>query len=276
MTSTSTIGIIAGAGQFPFYVAREAKHQGRRVVGFGIRGWAEGTLQHEVDVYHDVAIGQLGRLIQQLKADHVTEVLMAGKVTKAVLVNARESFDAEALGILMRAGGNPTVPALLGAVAKRLGRDGITLIDSSTFLKESLCPAGVLTTRRPTPVEEDDIQLGCRAARAMASLDIGQTIVMHRGVIVAVEALEGTDAAIRRAGTLVAEGGCVVVKTGAPEQDRRFDLPIIGASTISILQETRATCLAVEAGVTLLLDRERVIASANDAKISIVGVKVSK
>ena len=274
MSTQSTLGIIAGAGQFPVYVAREAKRQGFRVVGLGIEDWVDPALRNDVDAYEEIAIGQLGRLIERLKTHHVSQVLMAGKVTKAVLLNARQHFDAEALAIVMRAGGKLTGPALLGAVGKRLSREQITLIDSSTFLQDSLCPVGVLTHRRPTPSEEHDLHVGCRAARAMAALDVGQTVVMHHGVIVAVEALEGTDAAIRRAGE-VAGAGSIVVKTGSPQQDRRFDLPIVGPSTIALMREAKATCLAMESRVTLLLDRQAVIEAANDANIALIGVKLA-
>ena len=273
MSHDATLAILAGAGEFPLHVAREARRQGRRVIGFGIQGWADGSLAAHVDAYEEVAIGQLGRLIERLKAHQARQMLMAGKVTKAVLLNAKESFDAEALAIVVRAGGSMSAPALLGAVGKRLSREGITLMDSSAFLKESLCPAGLLTARRPTPSEEDDAQVGARAARTIAALDIGQTIVVHRGVIVAVEALEGTDAAIRRAGSLAGPGS-VVVKTGSPKQDRRFDLPVIGLSTIRAMAEAGATCLAVEARTTLLLDRPAVIDAANTANISVVGLKL--
>jgi DUF1009 family protein len=145
-------------------------------------------------------------------------------------------------------------------------------MDSSTFLKDSLCPAGILTNRRPTSNEARDIRLGAEAAHALAALDVGQTVVVKAGVIVAVEALEGTDAAIRRAHSL-AGAGCVVVKTGARNQDRRFDLPVIGAATIATLREAEIACLALEARTTLLLDRAAIVQAANTAGISIVGLK---
>ena len=273
MSHDVTLAILAGAGEFPLHVACEARRQGRRVIGFGIAGWADASLASHVDVYEEVAIGQLGRLIERLKAHQARQMVMAGKVTKEVLLHATESFDAEALAIVVRAGGNMSAPALLGAVGKRLSREGVTLIDSSAFLKESLCPAGILTARRPTPSEEDDIHLGARAARTMAGLDVGQTVVVRHGVIVAVEALEGTDAAVQRAGQLVGPGS-VVVKTGAPKQDRRFDLPVVGVSTIQVMAAAGATCLAVEAGTTLLLDRPAVLEAAKQATISVVGLRL--
>ncbi|MBI4597328.1 MAG: UDP-2,3-diacylglucosamine diphosphatase LpxI [Candidatus Omnitrophica bacterium] len=268
----SPIGIIAGAGQFPIHVAEEAKRQGAAVVGIGIEGWVDPAFASHVEAYEELPIGQLKRLIERLKAHQVRHVIMAGKVTKEVLVKAKDRFDAEALAIIIRAGGNMSANALLGAVGKRLAREGMTLMDSSALLSDSLCPVGVLTKRRPTADEERDIRLGAEAARAMAALDVGQTVVVKSGVIVAVEALEGTDAAILRAHGL-AGAGCVVVKTGSKKQDRRFDLPVIGPMTIATLREASAACLAVEARTTLMLDRAAIVQAATEAGLCLVGLR---
>jgi len=265
------IAIIAGAGRFPFHVAQEAKRHGVAVVALGIQGWADGSLAGLVDAYEEVAVGQLGRLIERLKSHQVRQAIMAGKVTKEVLLDRRTAFDAEALGVLRQVSGM-SVNAVLGAIGARLAQEGIVLLDSSTFLKANLCPAGVVTSRGPTDEERADIHVGARVARALALLDIGQTVIVKRGVVVAVEALEGTDAAIRRAHALAGDG-LVVVKTAAADQDRRFDLPVIGVETITTLRETGATCLAVLADATLLLDRAALIASANAAGLCIVGVQ---
>ena len=268
----SRIAIIAGAGRFPFYVAQEAKRQGTAVIVLGIQGWADPSLTGEVDAYEEIAVGQLGRLIERLKSHDVHQAIMAGKVTKEVLFDQRTTFDAEALGILGQTK-DFSVASLLGVIAKRLARDGITLLDSSTFLQPNLCPRGVLTSRGPTDAEQEDIRVGLHAARTLAALDIGQTVVVKSGVVVAVEALEGTDAAIRRAHAL-ASGGLVVVKTASPHQDRRFDLPIIGSETLATAREAGVSCLAVEAGTTLLLEREALLASANSGGICLIGVAV--
>ncbi|MBI3321196.1 MAG: UDP-2,3-diacylglucosamine diphosphatase LpxI [Candidatus Omnitrophica bacterium] len=267
---TAPIGIIAGAGRFPIHVAQEARRQGRTVVAIGIQGWVDAALAPSVDAYDELAIGQLGRLIEWLKSHGVSQAIMAGKVTKAALLGDDGAFDAEALAILQQAS-QFSVPELLGALGKRLAADGITLLDSSTFLKTSLCPAGVLTDRVPTAAEEEDIRLGFHAARTLASLDIGQTVAVKRRVIVAVEALEGTDEAIRRAHRL-AGSGLVVVKASAPHHDRRFDLPVIGLDTLKTLCEAQVSCLAVEAETTLLLERSRLIAEANAAGLCLVGL----
>lgn len=269
---TSRVAIIAGAGAFPFHVAREAKRQGLWVFALGVQGWADGHLAGHVDAYEEVAVGQLGHLIDRLRAHGVSQAIMAGKVTKDVLFTTRLSFDTEALGVLSQIR-EYSVSALLGAIAERLSRDGIVLLDSSTFLKANLCPEGVLTTCAPDASEQADIQVGWAAARALAQLDVGQTVVVKGRVVVAVEALEGTDATIQRAHELVG-GGVVVVKVASPNQDRRFDLPVVGPETMAVLRKASARCLAVEAGITLLLDREQLIAQANAAGVCLIGMKL--
>ena len=264
------LGLIAGSGRFPFHVAREARRQGRRVVAIGVQGWADPALAGEVDAYDEVPVGQLARFIERLKAHGVREAIMAGKVTKAVLLGQQGGFDADIREVL-RQSAEPSAGALLGAIGQRLAAEGITLLDSSTFLRAALCPAGTLTSAGPTAAQQADIAVGLSAARALAALDVGQTVVVKRGVVVAVEALEGTDEAIRRAHALAGDG-LVVVKMAAPRQDRRFDLPVIGPDTIAALREAGVSCLAVEAGATILLEREVLLASAGAAGICLVGV----
>ncbi len=263
-------GIIAGAGAFPLHVAQEAKRQGFTVVGIGLKDWADPSLTRHVDVYEEIPVGQLGKLIRCLKTHHVRQVIMAGKITKDVLFDARVAFDLDALAILGKVR-DFSVNGLLGAIGEKLTQQGVTLLDSSTFLKQDLCPVGVLTTRQPTPVEREDVRVGVRAARKLAELDVGQTVLVKERVIVAVEALEGTDAAITRAGAL-ANGGLVLVKMASATQDMRFDLPILGPQTIAMARQAGVTCVAVEAHKTLLLDRAQLLAHANEAKISLLGV----
>ena len=266
----SNIAIIAGSGRFPFHVAQEAKRQGFSLVAIGIAGWVDPALASHVDAYEEVPVGQIGRIIKQLKSWDVRQAIMAGKVTKNVLLNGRTGFDLRALSLLGKVK-EFSVPALLGAIGELLAGEGIILLDSSIFLKDSLCPLGVLTVRKPTLAEETDIQLGFRVARALAGLDVGQTVIVKGKVVVAVEALEGTDVAIRRAHALAGQG-LVMVKTASANQDRRFDLPVIGVETIATLTTSGGACLAVEAGTTLLLDRDSLIASANAANLCLVGI----
>jgi len=267
---TCRIAIIAGAGRFPLHVAREGKRQGCQVIVLGIQGWADASLAGQVDAYEEVAVGELGRLIDRLKSHEVRRVIMAGKVTKEILLRDRPAFDAEARAVVQRAP-DASANRLLGEIATLLAQEGITLLDSSTFLRDALCPSGAVTARVPTPDETSDIDVGFRAARAMAALDIGQTVVVKHRVVIAVEALEGTDAAIQRAHALVG-CGLVVVKAASPSQDRRFDLPVIGLETIATLVQAGVSCLAVQAHVTLLLDRDALVERANASNLCLVGV----
>jgi len=269
---TCRVAVIAGAGRLPFHVVQEGKRQGCEVIVLGIQGWADAGLAGQVDAYEEVVVGEVGRLIERLKSHAVRRVIMAGKVTKEILLRDRETFDAAARAVVQHAS-DASVNRLLGEMANLLAKEGITLLDSSTFLHDHLCPTGTVTARAPTAVEASDIEVGVRAARALAALDIGQTVVVKRRVVVAVEALEGTDAAIQRAHAL-AGAGLVVVKTAAPSQDRRFDLPVIGLETIATLVRSEVSCLAVEAHATLLLDRDALLANANAAGLCLVGVEL--
>ena len=270
-TDQPIVGIIAGAGSFPIDVAKEARRQGLRVVAIGLEGWVDARLGEHADTFEQVPIGQLGRLFDRFAAHQVREAVMAGKVTKEVLFDPRVEFDAEALQVLGQVK-EFSVNGLLGAIADRLAGRGVTLLDSSTFLRHQLCPAGVLTTRQPSPEERVDIDVGAEAARQMATLDVGQTVVVRQKVIVAVEALEGTDTAIERAGKL-AGAGCVVVKMASRTQDRRFDLPVLGLRTIEVAAAAGVTCLAVQAGSTLLLEKTALIEQANHHRLCLVGIE---
>ena len=270
-SSRRLCGLIAGAGAFPFHVAREAKRQGLSIIAAGIQGRVDSSLAQQVDGYEELSVGQLGRLIAFFKASGVQHVIMAGKVTKDVLFDPTVQFDQEALAVLNHVT-EFSVNAVLGAIARRLAQEGIELLDSSTFLKTSLCPEGVVTQQSPSPADEDDIRFGLQVARQLAQLDVGQTVVVKRRVIVAVEALEGTDETIRRAGALAGPGG-IVVKMASPMQDMRFDLPVLGLETINIATSAGIRCLAVEAQKTILLEKELLIARANAAGLIIVGLR---
>ena len=243
------------------------------MIAVGLKGWADPALASQVDAYEELEIGALGTLFERLKAHDAQQAIMAGKVTKQALLDASATFDAEARGLI---GGlsDFSVNTLLGRLGTRLAKEGITLLDSSTFLKPWLAPVGLLTSRGPSAVEEADVQYGLEVARALAALDIGQTIVVKRRVVVAVEALEGTDAAIRRAHE-VAGQGLVVVKLASPTQDMRFDLPILGPHSIDVCREAGVSCIAVQAQTTLLLDRDDLLERANTAGLCLIGIHVT-
>lgn len=266
------LGIIAGSGHFPMELAKEAKRQGLFVVVLGLQGWADTQLSQQGDVYEEIAIGQLALLIERLKVHHVRQAVMAGKVTKEVLFQAASYFDAEMLKLIALAR-NTSVWTLLGLLAERLRQEDVEFLDASEFLRSQLCPLGVLTTRGPTDKETADIEVGLPVARSLASFDVGQTVVVKERVVVALEALEGTDATIERAASLAGKG-LVVVKTASPNQDRRFDLPIIGRSTVELMRQVGVSCLAVEAGSSLLLEREEMILLANASNLCIVGISI--
>lgn len=240
------------------------------MVAFGVKGWADAQLASRVTSYEEFDVGALGTLIVRLKAHGVRQVILAGKVTKQVLLQPSSGFDAQARALL-GAAPDASVNALLGELGQLLATAGITLLDSSTFLQALLCPLGVVTSRAPSAAEQADVQAGLRVARTLAALDVGQTVVVKQRVVIAVEALEGTDAAIRRAGE-VAGSGLVVVKAASPMQDRRFDLPVLGCETIEICRHAGVSCVAVQAHSTLLLDKEELIARANAGGLCLLGV----
>ena len=271
MSPAPPLGLIAGSGRFPFQVAQEARRLGRRVVALGLRGWVDSALAQSVDVYEEVSVGELGKLINRFRENGVEQAVMAGKVTKSVLFDGSVAFDLESVSVVGKLK-DFSVNSLLGAIGKRLSEKGITLLDSSAFLADALCPAGVLTRRAPSPEEQEDIRFGFALARAMATWDVGQTVIIRNRVVIAVEALEGTDSAIRRAAQLAGDK-LVVVKTASPKQDRRFDLPVIGPDTLATLRACNVACLAAEAHSTLILDKDAVLKLADEVGICVVGVE---
>ena len=264
------IGLIAGSGRFPLLIAREAARQGRPVIAFGVKGWVDAGLASQVTSYEELEVGAVATLLARLQARGVRHVILAGKVTKQALLQPAEVFDAQARALLTAAP-DASVNALLGQLGRLLAVAGITLLDSSTFLEALLCPIGVVTARAPSLAEQADVQAGLGVARTLAALDVGQTVVVKQRVVVAVEALEGTDATIRRARE-VAGPGLVVVKAASPAQDRRFDLPVLGCATIDVCRQAGVSCLAVQARLTLLLDKDDLITRADAAGLCVLGV----
>jgi DUF1009 family protein len=267
------LGLIAGNGRFPFLVLDAARSAGHEVTVVAIK---EEALQDLADAaarapraaLHWVSLGQLGKCISLLKEAGVTEAVMAGQVKHAKLF-ADIVPDLTLIGVLMRLKARNT-DALISGVADVLREHGINLLDSTALLAPLLAREGVLTRRAPTGDERADLEHGYRVADAVAGLDVGQTIAVKSGAVVAVEAMEGTDAVIARAGGL-AGGGVRIVKVAKPNQDMRFDVPVVGVSTIDAMAAAGATLLSVDAGKTLLIDGEAIIRAANEAGIAIVG-----
>jgi UDP-2,3-diacylglucosamine hydrolase len=262
------LGLIAGNGRFPFLVIEGAHRAGAEVAVAAIREETDPAIETIADRLTWVGIGQLGKMLRFFKNEGVEKAIMAGQV-KHVQIFSNAIPDVRMLKMLLRLPRRNT-DALIGAVAGELTSEGIELIDSTHFLKDQLPVAGTLTRRSPDHREQSDIEYGIEVAKEIARLDLGQTIVVRDRACVAIEAMEGTDAVIRRAGELV-RGRLTVVKIAKPDQDMRFDVPVVGIPTIETMVAAGATCLCVSAGKTLMFDRAEMIALADKNKIAIVG-----
>lgn len=264
-----TIGIIAGNGRFPVLVAEEARRSGNRVVICAIEREADPILEKKADACLWVKIGQLKKLRDFFRKEGVCEAVMAGKVEKVRLFQDNVSPDFEMIKVLMKTRDFKD-DSLLGGVASYLQGEGIQLMDSTAFSKDSMPGAGVLGKHKPSRETLEDIAFGFRMAKAVAGLDIGQTVVVKKKAVLAVEAIEGTDQAIRRGAELGA-GGIVVVKVAKPDQDMRFDVPAVGLRTLAELVSAKAEAFAFEAGKTLFLELKEFVEQADQHKIAVVG-----
>jgi len=282
-----SLGLIAGNGRFPFLLLEAARAHGLRVVVAAIREETDPEMDERARLdpagvrVHWMSLGELSKLIETFQREGVTRAVMAGQVKhKQIFSSIRPDWRLAKLLLNLRA---RNTDMLLGAVAKVLADEGITLVSSTSYLEPLLAPVGVLTARPPDQTERSDIAYGMQVARGIAGFDLGQTVVIAGGACVAVEAMEGTDATIARAGVLVREmedgmgeeatalaRRLTVVKVAKPNQDMRFDVPVAGVPTIAAMRAAGATCLCVEAGRTLLFDREAMIAAADEAGIAIV------
>lgn len=260
-------GLIAGNGRFPFLVLEGARRAGVALSVAAIREETDPEIERVADRVQWLGIGQLGKMIRFFKSEGVERAIMAGQV-KHVQIFSGAIPDARMLKLLLKLPRRNT-DALIGAVADELASEGIELIDSTYFLKDYLPGPGSLTRREPDRRERADIDYGLSVAREIARLDLGQTIVIRAKACVAVEAMEGTDATIRRAGEL-AQGRLTIVKLAKPDQDMRFDVPVVGLPTIQAMMAAGATCLCITAGKTLLFDRAETIRLAEKNKIAIV------
>jgi DUF1009 family protein len=268
------LGLIAGNGRFPFLVLDAARAQGYDVTVIATKEEAFKDLEHEARkvgaAFHWVSIFHLGTCIRHLKDAGVAQVVMAGQVKHTRIFAAGASWpDLTALSILRKFGPQNT-DGIIGAVAGVLNDHGIEVIDSTALLEPLLAAPGVLTGRWPTDEERQDFEFGYPMADAIAGLDIGQTIAVKHRAVVAVEAMEGTDEVIGRAGHLAGQG-VRIIKVAKPKQDMRFDVPVVGLATIQAMRVAGASALSIDAGKTLIFDKDTVLASANDAGSAIVG-----
>ena len=266
---TDNIGIIAGGGQFPRLFIEAARKAGRRVVVVAHKGETDLAAVQAADAVCWVKLGQLGKVISFFKQQGVGETVLLGTITKTKIF--RDILpDLKAMSLWKKIDLKQD-DTILRAVAGTLEDEGIAVVESTLYLRHLLFPAGVLTKKKPTRKQRRDIAFGWQNARAIGELDIGQCVVVRDCVVLAVEAIEGTDAAILRGGALAGESA-VVVKVRKPGQDFRFDLPATGLTTIRTLQSVKGAVLAVEAGQSLLFDRELMVEEANKAGIVVVGV----
>jgi DUF1009 family protein len=263
-------GLIAGNGRFPFLVLEGARRRGIEMVVAAIREETAPEIEREARIVRWLSVGQLGRLIDFFHEQGVTHALLAGQV-KHVHIFGPALPDWRMLRVLMRVPRRNT-NSLIGAVVAELEREGIEVVDSTLFVSELLAPEGVLTARAPSSAEMDDLRYGLEIAREIARLDLGQTLAVKDRAVIAIEAMEGTDATIRRAAALLRGRPFVVIKVARPHQDMRFDIPVIGAPTIHTMRECRATALAITARKTLLMDRDELLALANRHRIAIMAV----
>lgn len=261
-------GLIAGNGQFPFLVVEGARNAGASLAVVAIKEETDPRIDEIAENVTWVGIGQLGKMISFFKEQGVEKAIMAGQV-KHVQIFSGAMPDLRMVKMLWNLPRRNT-DALIGGVADELAKEGIELIDSTYFIQDQLAPEGVLTKRKPTDTELENIEYGLHIANEIARLDLGQTIVVRAKACVAIEAMEGTDATIKRAGEL-ANGKLTVVKVAKPDQDMRFDVPVVGVPTIQAMIDAGATCLSITAGKTLIFDREEMVELADTNKICIVG-----
>jgi DUF1009 family protein len=264
------LGLIAGNGKFPLIFAEQARKEGYALVAVAHRGETLKELEGLIENVTWIYVGQLGKMIRTFLRAGITEAVMAGGIHK---VKFLENFRPDLRGAKFLARmKSKDDDALLRGVAEELESDGIKVLDSTLCLSQIVAAEGVLTKRTPRAVEWEDVRFGFRVAKEVGRLGIGQTVVVKKQIVVAVEALEGTDAAIERGGTL-ARSGFVAVKVSKPQQDLRFDVPAVGIETIRRLHEVGGTVLAVEAGKTILLEKDALLEEAESLGISVVALR---
>lgn len=271
------VGLLAGAGRFPIVFANAARRQGYAVHCMGVAGMVDDELMEVCAEFRTAPLGRMGRAIRFFKRRRIDQVVMAGKIEKRVLFDPFRIIqhlpDWRTVHMWYRyARDNKKDDTLLLAVIREFERDNISFGSALDFCPELLVKHGFLTDRKPSPTQWKDVRFGWEIAKEMGRLDIGQTIVVNDTAVIAVEAIEGTDECIQRAGSLCRRGGFTVIKVAKPQQDRRFDVPTIGLQTIQTMHEAGGRVLAVECGQTILLDEPDVVDLANRLGISIVSL----
>jgi len=262
-----TLGIIAGNGVYPRLLADAARRSGvRKIVAAGFTDETDDRLAAKVDEIHWMRVGQLGKLISSFRAGGVANAIMAGQIAPKNLFDLRPDW--KTLLLLARLK-RRNAESIFAAIGDELGRAGITLLPATSFLEDCLAPAGLIAGRKLSRREEEDITFGFEIAREVSRLDIGQTVIVKNGTVLAVEGFEGTNETIKRGGALGGKNA-IMVKVAKPDQDMRFDVPVIGVATIDVAAAAHLRVIAIEAGRTLLLEKEALIESAARSNISIV------
>jgi UDP-2,3-diacylglucosamine hydrolase len=267
VTKPDTLAIIAGNGAYPRLLADSARKSGvKRIIAAAFTGETDPAFEQHVDVVEWMRVGQLGRLLKFFRAQDIRHAVMAGQIAPKNLFDLR--LDLKAL-MLMGKLKQRNAESIFAAIADELAKIDVDLLPATTFLEDSLARSGLIAGPKLSRREEDDVELGWNVAKEIARLNVGQTVIIKNGTVVAVEALEGTNEAIKRGGMLAGEGG-VMVKVTKANQDMRFDVPVVGVETVRIAAELRLRVIAVEAGKTLLLERGAITALANCSNISVV------
>lgn len=267
MQTPEILGIIAGNGVYPKELANAARKAGvKKIVAAAFTGETDSSIEKLADTVEWLRVGQLGRLLKFFRENHVRRAIMAGQIAPKNLFDLRP--DVKALVVLAKLR-QRNAESIFSAIAGELKKVNVDLLPATTFLDHQLATKGLIAGPKLSRVEEDDVELAWSVAKEIARLDIGQTIIVKNGTVLAVEAFEGTNDAIKRGGALAREGA-VMIKVAKPNQDTRFDVPVIGVETIKIAAEAKLRVIAIEAGQTLLLERDKVVDLAERAKISIV------
>ena len=270
-----TLGLLAGIGHLPVDVAQSAKKLGYKVVAIAVVPETDPELPENADVFYTINVGKVGKILQTLKQNDVKNVTMIGKVTKEVLYKTGVVIpDLTTIRVLASLPDRKD-DTIMNAIVKLIEDAGMHVMDQTVLVRPLLPEPGVLTKRKPTEQEWKDMQFGFRMAKELGRLDIGQTVVVKNQAVMALEAIEETDACILRGGFL-GKGGVIVAKTAKPAQDNRFDMPSVGTTTLTSMIHAGATGIVIEAGRTLLVDRKRTLAMADEKGISIVSLSESE
>ena len=270
--ASMTLGLVAGMGSLPIAIASEAKRMGYRVVAIALHPPADESLKPIADDFHKISLGRFGGLISLLKKQSVKNVVMAGKIPKSLLYKNKASIipDMKAVKLLFSLK-NRADDTIMKAVVRELEKNGIKIHKTTSFTKRLLASEGVLTHIKPSKDALQDIEFGWGIARQIGKIDIGQTVVIKEMAVMAVEAIEGTDEAIKRGGSL-ARKGAVVVKVSKPQQDMRFDVPAVGMETLRSMKKVSANVLAIEADKCIIIEKEKFIKEADRAGIAVIGI----